>query len=277
MKSLYLVTKELALLLSGAFLAILVIPFEAHIPREINLLTVLLIMLTLYGIGLADWLTVFLFWALRKLSRKRKLVGIFLPFPISNSNSSWVDVDIDSITSLLKQKLINYQIFNKLFLFRGQCIVVNPFGGVYPEEDVSFLSSLGAIFDFVRSGGVYINIADIPFYYAFDKKLNRRIDTTPLAGDFSAVRSFFQTILTRKLHCFVLGMINLGEVERVIELSNSGSNLYSAAYKDEQREFSPVLKIPFGKGYFIFSTLHLNLQNLEANLSRVIDAAQAIV
>jgi len=154
-------------------------------------------------------------------------------------------------------------------------MVINPYGGVYPEDDLSTLKSLDNIFDYVRNGGIYVNIADIPFYYAYERNLKRRIDTTPLAGDFLQVRSFLQTILTRKLHCFVFGLTAGKDFDtgiwRVIELTDNTNNFFhkEIVISEDGKKYSPFLAIPYGRGYFVFSTLMINKENI-GHISEII-------
>lgn len=44
-------------------------------------------------------------------------------------------------------------------------MLVNPFGEVYPEEDISSHSTFRRIRDYVYSGGVYVNVAGYPFWW----------------------------------------------------------------------------------------------------------------
>lgn len=273
MKTIYEITKEVALLIAGAFLAILVIPYERQISNELLPIAVALIFLALYGIGLIDWIAILAYRVIRTSNQKKEKIAILLPYAKERTNFTWVDVSLKDMTDLLTRKGIKYQIEIRDNAFKKQGIVMNPYGGVYPENDLSKLESLETIFDFVQNGGIYINIADIPFYYAFDKKLNRRVDTTPLAGDFSVLRSFFHTILTEKLHCLVIGKPKEIEAKRVIELPEPTSDLFGLTFDEGGVLFSPVVRIAFGKGFFIFSTLHLNSGNLEIHLMRVINAA----
>jgi len=62
--------------------------------------------------------------------------------------------------------------------FDSYVAILNPYGGVYPESDLKDLSSFKKILDFVREGGIFINIADIPSYWAYDPKIKRKLDTT---------------------------------------------------------------------------------------------------
>jgi hypothetical protein len=44
-------------------------------------------------------------------------------------------------------------------------MLVNPFGEVYPEEDISSHSTFRRIRDYVYNGGVYVNVAGYPFWW----------------------------------------------------------------------------------------------------------------
>lgn len=44
--------------------------------------------------------------------------------------------------------------------------ILNPYGGVYPERDLSNYETLNKILNYVREGGFFINVADIPGYFA---------------------------------------------------------------------------------------------------------------
>jgi hypothetical protein len=57
--------------------------------------------------------------------------------------------------------------------------VVNPYGGVYPEHDVKKFVTLNKIFDYVNEGGMFVNVADIPGYWAYNPLLRRRLEITP--------------------------------------------------------------------------------------------------
>jgi len=60
-------------------------------------------------------------------------------------------------------------------------ILVNPFGEVYPEEDLSSHTTFRRIRDYVWGGGVYINVAGYPFWW----KANPVTETQTPAGNFA--------------------------------------------------------------------------------------------
>lgn len=57
--------------------------------------------------------------------------------------------------------------------------ILNPYGSVYPERDIKNSETLNKILTYVSEGGLFINVADIPGYYAYNLLLRRRLDATP--------------------------------------------------------------------------------------------------
>lgn len=267
--TIYQITKKISLLLAGSLLGITFSLYKNDISQYTPWIISTIFVLILYGFGLVEG--IFGLWVLinRKINNRRKKICIYAPYEINNKNSSWINVCLAQFKKELDNKCIKYSFKKTERSFSLYPIVINPYGGVYPEKDASTLQSLNNIFDYVRKGGKYLNIADIPFYYAFDESLKRRIDTTPLAGDYSLDRSFFQTLLTKKLHCFVYGLLS-GEdfdndITRIISLSENTKNFFDKRIKiiNSDLEYSPSLAIPYGKGHFVFSTRQLNENNLE--------------
>lgn len=273
----YKTFKEVALLVAGSFLAVVAVGYEELISVNRLPIFLVLVVLIFLGVGGIDRSYSFALDLWKHVNKSRRVVGIYAPFPIEGANSSWVSFEIRELEAFFRSKGVAYKLEKTERGFKRHKIMLNPYGGVYPEKDLSAFSSLDVIFNFVKQGGIYINVADIPFYYAFDDSLNRRTDTTPLAGDFSTLRSFFQTLLTKRLHRFVLGYTQIKGVSRIIQLFDQDENLYSSLVEHTEDEvsfrFSPVLKIAYGKGYFIFSTLHLKRNNLDNNLWPIVNTA----
>jgi hypothetical protein len=281
-KDINTLSKEIALFAAGGLIGILAGPLEIWANQNLGAITLASSLLILYGIGSIDYLITARNWLQMRANSKSKTVCLFAPFHKDERTSSWVDATLGEIQELLTRKKIRYAISQDYSVFKRYPIIINPYGGVYPERDISTLQSLEDIIFFVKNGGIYLNIADIPFFYAYDKNLNRRLDTTPLAGDFLPLPTFVQTLLTKRLHIFILGR-DSGEadnrgVKRVIQISNPENNLFSedVLINDLPGVYSPVVKIPFGKGYFIFSTLYLDRNNFEECLTRIIEPAVQI-
>src|SRR5690606_23086965 len=118
---------------------------------------------------------------------------------IEDFNSSWVKIKLADLYAILKKSRIRFRRIKKISSCNYYPIVINPYGGSYPEEDFESFASLDSIFEYVKNGGIFINIADIPFYYAHSGSHHRNIDTTPFAGSFRNDHSFFDTLVTKKL------------------------------------------------------------------------------
>ena len=57
--------------------------------------------------------------------------------------------------------------------------IINPYGGVYPEKDIKTMKIQNKILNYVSEGGLFVNVAEILGYYAYNAYLDRRLDTTP--------------------------------------------------------------------------------------------------
>ena len=278
-KTYYNITKKASLLLAGALIGIAAVPFENIISDNLFWIIILLSLLALYGFGMNDIVINCLYGLVTYINKKLKYICIYAPHEIDENNSSWVNIGTGNLKTFLIKKDVKCRVGKKETVFQEYPIIINPYGGVYPENNSSKLKSLDKIFQYVRGGGIYINIADIPFYYAYDTDLKRRIDTTPLAGDFSMQRSFLKTMLTKKLNHYVFGITRGSDfkkgITRIIQLSETSENLFQKVKFDDgpQGDYSPILKIPYGKGYFIFSTLHITKQTFKSYIMIVVESA----
>ena len=54
--------------------------------------------------------------------------------------------------------------------------ILNPYGGSYPEDDLKNLSTMSKIIGYVKEGGVFVNVADVPSYWAHNSVLGRKLD-----------------------------------------------------------------------------------------------------
>ena len=57
--------------------------------------------------------------------------------------------------------------------------IINPYGGVYPEYDLKNFKTMNKILSYIYEGGLFVNVADIPCYWACNPSIKpwRRIDT----------------------------------------------------------------------------------------------------
>jgi len=67
--------------------------------------------------------------------------------------------------------------------FDAYFAVLNPYGGIYPESDVTAFTTLNKILTYVSEKGLFVNVADIPGYWVYNQLLKRKLDATrPLYG-----------------------------------------------------------------------------------------------
>lgn len=270
--------ENLALIISGSLFGALAQNLSAQI--DALRLTIAAVTLLLIGFGLLRWILSVRDWFLLAINRQRNFAAVFCPYEVDSDTSSWTTVSVTQICQLLKPYFGRVDKVAFPRQLRHYPVVINPYGGVYPEDDLTNLSTLNEIFSFVRNGGIFINVADIPFYYAYDKNLLRRIDTTPLTGLTSIVeRSFLRSLLTDKLHALVFALLSDVthdgmKIERVIVMGSNSRNL-----QDKEVEVSgfgsasPFIAIPYGKGFFVFSTYQLN----NSTKNHIKKIAQAVV
>jgi hypothetical protein len=97
----------------------------------------------------------------------------------NNETSNYTDFSPEDWKNTLDKKTnLKIELININKSFDNYVAILNPYGGVYPESDLKKLSTLTKILDFVNEGGIFINIADIPTYWAYNTRIQRKLDTT---------------------------------------------------------------------------------------------------
>ncbi len=79
--------------------------------------------------------------------------------------------------------------------------IINPYGGNYPEISFVNFPVYNKILNYMRNGGLFVNVADIPTYWAYNPRLNRMLDRTPAVYAISGeeVRFFNRAPLMQEL------------------------------------------------------------------------------
>jgi len=91
-----------------------------------------------------------------------------LKYPYTNTNPDFWKNKIlksDAAESMYEVSEINAEEISEEF-----AIVVNPFGEAYPEIDSKNKAVFYIIKSFIEDGGIYVNTAGFPFFYAWDVK-----------------------------------------------------------------------------------------------------------
>lgn len=243
----------------------------------------------LYGTGLLQD-----YFHRRRLSARWKStlrVGILndSEWNLENTDTyAWTDVSPNNWKSQLEQTAqaqgsrLVVELIQISSQFDSYAIILNPYGEVYPEEDLANLTSLRKVINFVREGGLFVNVAGIPSYWAYNLDLRRRLDIaqtvygaiqtggsvqifstkpfelTPLAkelglrivGTDSPFGVDLAKILGRKTHCIIICR-RFAIVESNTETC---SPTISLLYPDgKPYDMSPIFFVKYGKGEFLIS------------------------
>ena len=196
--------RSLALLLAGAAIGILgsvlVGQFGFSWPL-VSLLLVVFVGLVVFGTG-TDLAIVHRYhlWA----RRKRPKIGILNDIEW-NPDILKVSTSTDISPSEWQREIekqardkgmkLRVELMRTRSNFDSYAVVVNPYGGTYPEHDLVSLHTLNKIFQYVQERGLFVNVADIPGYWAYHPALRKRTETAPpvwveVQGTLRAVRPF---------------------------------------------------------------------------------------
>lgn len=93
--------------------------------------------------------------------------------------------------------------------------IINPYGGNYPETSFDGFPVYNKLLNYIRRGGLFVNVADIPTYWAYNPNLKRKLDRTPAVyAPTGQELRFFQCVpLMQEL---ALRVINIEQSEPVI-------------------------------------------------------------
>lgn len=174
--------------------------------------------------------------------------------------------------------------------FDSYAAILNPYGSVYPERDMKNFETLSKIAEYVNGGGLFVNVADLPSYWAYSLLLKRRLNTTPpiydiheLAGGevYKPVRLFDRNPLMEKLSLRILntqrtsgftnwkvkfekrfnGSSEIADdicVDRVVIVERNVDAVMTPRRNDiENISLTPLFFTNYGDGRFLFSLVWL--------------------
>ncbi len=130
----------------------------------------------------------------------------------TTENHSFTDVAPkeweDEIKELAKQK--NLKVKVKLITtekhFNRYAVIINPYGGVYPETNLVRGTTRDQIFAYVAEEGLFVNVADIPGFWAYSKAIERKRHATPPIWGLSESGIIGQIAFTRTPFIVNLGL-----------------------------------------------------------------------
>ena len=185
-------------------------------------------------------------------------------------------------------------------------MVLNPYGGVYPEYDLETDVTFTKVLRYVKSGGVFINVADVPGFWAYpleERKQRRpvgRIESAdPKAEPF---QSRLSTPLLDKLGIPMYGGKSFEwEVEfeeplctdfkdqLTVQVDRGAQTTWETGTGSESivapivklkkfnnnkfkgREVTPTFMVDYGKGEFFVSTIPLCFPNNPETVCKIIE------
>jgi hypothetical protein len=189
----------------------------------------------LFSIAPIEW------WVLRKRQSalknrwKKPKIGILNDMewnPADNEISSWATIPPSEWVEAFRMEKSKVELIDVSKSFDGYTIVLNPYGGVYPEVNLEKRTILRKIQNFVEEGGIFVNIADIPTYWAYHIKLKRKVETAKAIYNVSqnqliSQRPFKLTPLMKELGLTIIG-IKLKE--DFSKFSTRQTNIYSERF-----------------------------------------------
>lgn len=156
--------------------------------------------------------------------------------------------------------------------FRDFVAIINPYGGVYPEDDLETLDTVNKILQFVEGGGVFVNVADVPTYWAYSKNLKKRIDHTETVYSPEPLKPFRLVPLMKELDLEILNIpsgltqtpysfntervaVNTDNMEPIIPIIQM-----KTPNKDRNEiDTASMFFIGYGKGDFLISLMWINV------------------
>ena len=190
--------------------------------------------------------------------------------------SGWTDTSPEDWAKLIKRSDFNVKFIKINDDFDQFVAVLNPYGSVYPETNLRSLSSQRKLLSFVEDGGIFVNVSDIPTYYAYDVKLKRRVDTTkPIFRvnkdkQLLPIRLFQLTPLMKELGLSVLNLppqplnfkrfseLEIDIVSERVAVIESTIETLIPTIPIGKINTTAFFAVPYGKGDFIFSLLFLS-------------------
>ncbi len=287
--------RAIALVLAGAFLgtipSILFTGVTLQIVGVISLLAIVGFFLLIYGVGIPQDL--YKQHVLSNRWKKPLKIGILfdLKWDIGDTETyAWTDISPKdwkaTLENFAENKMIEISVdlINIKTNFDSYTVILNPYGGVYPEADLRTLSTLDKITEYVKNGGIFVNVADIPTYWAYNPEIRRKVDTTPSVFEaiptqagtqMQQIRPFALTPLAKTLGLQILkldkgiaqdlrGILGpnirtqiISKRATIVESNvESGIQPKSLTFNDEKiGEMSALFFVKYGEGYFLMSLI----------------------
>lgn len=205
----------------------------------------------------------------------------------------WTDVAPECWGLLVKNaaeianKKIKIKLIDAKSSFDSFNVIINPYGDNLPELNFVAFPVYNKLLDYIKKGGFFVNVADIPTYWSFNPLINRLVDRTPAVYDIDGrvSRHFERTPLLEELalSAFMLGDQNenkfklddrysgYGEKEISLRLSRCvkiESHIESVTLPiklQSNLEFTPLFFCNYGDGLCLISMSWLDSEKCDRN------------
>ena len=296
--------KELSLLVGGTLLGLLAsLLLENTIKVALTIVVAVVgIAFALYGLSVIEMgCDAFARMKRNACAGRRRLVGILSDsdkLTMWSNKSSWTEITPDQWKDIiagngnqpgkLKPRLKPRMIELSKSIERYN-VIINPYGGSYPEKDTVNHSNLDRIFEYVSRGGIFINVADLPGYWMYDVMLKTRIDATPATYgvlqtsegiSLLPIRPFEHTPFMERLAVRVensskymnhVGLVYTcpdghfspeeipkGSAERLAVVERNVHPVIVVQVPDQNEPRTPLFMVPYGRGKFIINLFFLD-------------------
>jgi len=302
------ILKSLALLIGGALIGAIAGLLVSWIGSH-QIITVIIVIIAIVCIayGLSFLSKLWHCWNICGRQQRLK-IGILKDIP-KNEEEGWVHTNVyqekwkDEIERQVKNKEIEVKLIAVKDNFDPYTAIINPYGGVYPEHNLGKLETLDKILKYVEEGGLFVNVADIPGYFAYNELLKRKLDITPPAfwairpdGKIEPIRPFDRTPLMEKvgLRAYsvngtwkiefedickdILGLgIKGTNVRRVVVIEKNVKSVVKPIQIIDEEKRTPIVFVEYGDGEFLLSLIWINEQDRSVKEKLVTALAKLIV
>ncbi len=110
-------------------------------------------------------------------------------------------------------KRVSITLLNPVKDYTVYNVIVNPYGGNYPETDSAAYPIYNKILEYMQEGGSFVNVADLPMYWAYNAARRQTINRIPptylmQGNNIYPLRIFQEAPLTRELSLQIETSVN---------------------------------------------------------------------
>ncbi len=183
--------RTLAVLVGGSLLSVVGAEVAHNLPNywlRAMIFAVAAALLILWGFGAISQFTAFVRQSIRDNRLRSPVIGILTGLDGGEAGEIqgvWTDVPPDQWVEEIRKASSSRQSKVRTRLISAGCIndsytaIVNPFGGTYPESSFDGYPVYERLLKYIARGGIFVNVADLPTYFAHNPRLGRSIDRTP--------------------------------------------------------------------------------------------------